>query len=191
MMKQGSLTKWGNKIGYALYPFNATMRRNPLEYVHQAKAVMDRKKASLESKFTYYFGMLLLKIIGVKVSGTKCLMDFQSRKFTSSTKPDCAAKLQALGFPTSPTFYFSSMMGPKEEISLFGYPIDYIASTCYGAPTALLIHVTTYANKLTFALSVDEDTIPHPHWLCDDLDESLNLFKQAVLAPDYLSSKNK
>uniref|UniRef100_A0A7N0VK60 Diacylglycerol O-acyltransferase n=1 Tax=Kalanchoe fedtschenkoi TaxID=63787 RepID=A0A7N0VK60_KALFE len=154
MVEEGSLAKWGNKIGYALYPFDAMMRCNPLEYVFRAKAVMDRKKASLESQFTYFFCSILLKIIGVK----------------------------ALGFPTSPTFFFSSLMGPREEISLFGYPIDYVASTCYGAPTALLVHVTSYADKLTFALSVDEDTIPHPHLLCEDLDETLTLFKQALHA---------
>ncbi|KAL9691148.1 hypothetical protein QQ045_011567 [Rhodiola kirilowii] len=155
MIREGSLTKWGNKIGYVFYPFMATMRSNPLEYVYHAKAVMDRKKASLESKFSYFFCKIMMKIVGV----------------------------QNMSFPSTPTFYFSSLMGPREEISLFGYPIDYIAPTCYGSPAALSIHVMTYADNLTFAVSVDEDTIPHPQWLCDDLEESLNLFKQAVLAP--------
>lgn len=43
-----------------------------------------------------------------------------------------------------------------------------------------MIHVVSYVDKVTFVLSVDEETIPDPHQLCDDLQHSLNLIKDAV-----------
>lgn len=45
---------------------------------------------------------------------------------------------------------------------------------------ALMINFQSYVNKMTIVLSVDEDTIPDPHQLCDDIVESLNLFKDAL-----------
>ena len=44
-----------------------------------------------------------------------------------------------------------------------------------------MIHVVSYANKMSIILSVDEGTIPDPHQLCDDLEESLRLIKDAVI----------
>ena len=44
-----------------------------------------------------------------------------------------------------------------------------------------MIHVISYTDKITFVLSVDEDTIPDPHRLCDDLEESLKLIKAAAV----------
>uniref|UniRef100_A0A7N0RAU3 Diacylglycerol O-acyltransferase n=1 Tax=Kalanchoe fedtschenkoi TaxID=63787 RepID=A0A7N0RAU3_KALFE len=46
----------------------------------------------------------------------------------------------------------------------------------------LYVNVTSYGNKLTFALSVDERAIPDPHQLCDDLEDSLTLIKKAATA---------
>lgn len=36
-------------------------------------------------------------------------------------------------------------------------------------------------NKMTIALSVDPSVIPDPHQLCDDLEESLKLIRDAVM----------
>lgn len=47
-----------------------------------------------------------------------------------------------------------------------------------------MIHVVSYANKMTFVLSVDDGLIPDPHQLCDDLEESLHLIKTASLLKD-------
>ncbi|KAL9690328.1 hypothetical protein QQ045_010725 [Rhodiola kirilowii] len=153
MMEKGSLARWGNQIGYVLYPFNIVKRDNPVNYVHQAKATMDRKKSSLESRFAYLISKFFLKHFG----------------------------LQAASLPSNPTMWFSNMVGPREEMTLFGYPVAFIAPTCYGQPTGLMIHVMTYMDKLSFILSVDDETVPDPHRLCDDLEESLRLIKDAVM----------
>ncbi|KAJ0025634.1 hypothetical protein Pint_07646 [Pistacia integerrima] len=84
-------------------------------------------------------------------------------------------------FPSQTTLWFSNVAGPQEEISLFGHPVAYIAPSCFGQPNGLMIHVVSYANKMTFILSVDDDIIPDPHQLCDDLEVSLNRIKTAVI----------
>ncbi|KAJ0025635.1 hypothetical protein Pint_07645 [Pistacia integerrima] len=53
MMKKGTKAKWGNQIGYLTYPFTIALRDNPLDYLREAKAAMDRKKASLEASFIF------------------------------------------------------------------------------------------------------------------------------------------
>lgn len=45
-----------------------------------------------------------------------------------------------------------------------------------------MIHVVGYANKMNFVLSVDDGVIPDPHQLCDDLEESVRIIKNAVIA---------
>lgn len=45
-----------------------------------------------------------------------------------------------------------------------------------------MIHAVSYVDKVTFMISVDEETIPDPEKLCDDIEESLHLIKSCVLA---------
>lgn len=66
-MKKNSEAKWGNWIGYVLLPFIIALRENPLDYVWEAKAMVDRKKHSLEALFTSSIAELGLKLFGVKV----------------------------------------------------------------------------------------------------------------------------
>ncbi|WKA05799.1 hypothetical protein VitviT2T_023740 [Vitis vinifera] len=47
-----------------------------------------------------------------------------------------------------------------------------------------MIHVVSYVDKMNIILSVDESTVPDPHQLFDDLEESFNLIKNAVMARD-------
>ncbi|KAL9437627.1 hypothetical protein AB3S75_023488 [Citrus x aurantiifolia] len=155
MLKKDSKAKWGNQIGYLIFPFTIALRDDPLDYLREAKVAMDRKKASLEASFSYFLSKSFLKF------GNK-----------------------AASFPSETTLWFSNVMGPKEEISLYGYPIAYVAPSCSGQPNGLMIHVVSYANKMTFVLSVDDGLIPDPHQLCDDLEESLHLIKNASLLKD-------
>ncbi|KAI3786935.1 hypothetical protein L1987_41024 [Smallanthus sonchifolius] len=148
---------WGNKIGYSLLPFNIRLNRDPLDYVRDANATMKRKKASLEPVFTYYFSKLVQMLFGVKVAGKL------SHKVLYNT-----------------TLLFSNVPGPLEEIMIFGHKVAYIAPSCYGQPNALLIHVVSYMDKVMFVISVDEETIPDPHKLCDDLEESLRNIKASA-----------
>ncbi|KAI3786936.1 hypothetical protein L1987_41025 [Smallanthus sonchifolius] len=148
---------WGNKIGYSLLPFNIRPNKDPLDYVRDANASMKRKKASLEPMFTYYFTKLVHMLFGAKVA-VKLI-----RKVLYNT-----------------TLLFSNVPGPQEEITMFGHRVAYIAPSCYGQPNALLIHVVSYMDKVMFVISVDEETIPDTHKLCDDIEESLRNIKAST-----------
>lgn len=67
MMEKNSDAKWGNWIGYVLLPFTIGIRDDPLDYVREAKATIDRKKHSLEVLFTFSIVELVLKLFGIKV----------------------------------------------------------------------------------------------------------------------------
>ncbi|KAJ0086270.1 hypothetical protein Patl1_07750 [Pistacia atlantica] len=65
-MKKGSKARWGNMMGYLFYPFTIALRDDPLDYLREAKATMDRKKASLEASFSYFLAKCFIKFGGVK-----------------------------------------------------------------------------------------------------------------------------
>ena len=48
--------------------------------------------------------------------------------------------------------------------------------------SGLIVHFLSYTNKMTFILSVDEAIIPDSHQLCDDIEETLKLMKDVVIA---------
>ncbi|KAL4598914.1 hypothetical protein ACB092_11G091500 [Castanea dentata] len=157
MMEKDTEAKWGNWIGYVLLPFTIGLREDPLDYVRQAKATIDRKKNSLEAIFTFTVAELVLKIFGIKASAL-------SHSILTRT-----------------TMCFSNLVGPLEEIGYYGHPMAYLAPTSYGQPHALMINFQSYSNKMTIVLSVDEDTIPDPKQLRDDIVDSLQLIKDAVI----------
>ncbi|PWA88251.1 O-acyltransferase, WSD1 domain-containing protein [Artemisia annua] len=165
-MKTGKMGQWGNKIGYVLLPFTIGLKSNPLDYVKEAKAVIDRKKASLEPLYTYFVLYVVLKLFGMKAAG----------------------KLNHKVFFNT-TLWFTNVPGPQEEVTFYGHDIAYMAPSCYGQPNALMIHIVSYIDKLTFVISADEETIPDPQQLCDDLEESLDLIKSSALGTE--SAKNK
>lgn len=51
MMEKGSKSRWGNSIGYVLFPLWIRLEKDMLEYIRRAKTTMDRKKLSLEPLF--------------------------------------------------------------------------------------------------------------------------------------------
>lgn len=65
-MMKDTKAKWGNWIGYVLLPFNIAIRDDPLDYVREAKATVDRKKHSLEAIFTFSIAEMVLKLFGIK-----------------------------------------------------------------------------------------------------------------------------
>ncbi|KAJ0561006.1 putative transferase [Helianthus annuus] len=145
---------WGNKIGYSLLPFDIRFKKDPLDYVRDANSIVKQKKASLEPLFTYFFTKLFIMLFGIKAAG----------------------KLNHKVFYNT-TLWFSNVPGPQEKITFFGHEVAYIAPSCYGQPNALMIHVVSYTDKVIFVISADEETIPDPHKLCDDLEESLRDIK--------------
>lgn len=67
MMEKEGEGKWGNWIGYVLLPFTIAIRDDPLDYVREAKATVDRKKHSLEAFCTFSIAEMILKLFGIKV----------------------------------------------------------------------------------------------------------------------------
>ncbi|XP_074281673.1 wax ester synthase/diacylglycerol acyltransferase 11-like isoform X2 [Silene latifolia] len=157
--------KWENAVGYVILPFNIAIRDDPLDYIRDAKATIDKKKCSLEVPCTYDIAMVLLKIFGLPVVAAL------SRRLLSHV-----------------TLSFSNLLGPQEEISFYGHPMVFLASTVYGHPQALTIHFQSYMDKMTFVLAIDPDVIPDPQKLCDDIEESLGLAKKAVLEKKFKRS---
>ncbi|XP_034711479.1 O-acyltransferase WSD1-like isoform X2 [Vitis riparia] len=158
MMERNSKTKWGNYIGYALLPITIALRDDPLDYVREAKAMVDRKKRSLEAKCTFLSAKYIVNLLGAKVAAAI------SYRVISNT-----------------TMSFSNVVGPVDEISFYGHPMAYLAPSVYGHPHALTVHFQSYMNMMTISLAVDRDAVPDPHQLCNDLAESLKLIKDAVV----------
>ncbi|KAL2905779.1 O-acyltransferase WSD1 [Bienertia sinuspersici] len=60
---------WGNKFAMVLLPVTYYKREwHPLIYTAQAKAVMDRKKRSMEAQLYYNMGHLIFALFGTKVT---------------------------------------------------------------------------------------------------------------------------
>lgn len=69
MMRSNSGARWGNKFGMILLPiyYHRTNTSDPLEYLKRAKAMIDRKKRSLEASFSYKIGDSVMSTLGPKV----------------------------------------------------------------------------------------------------------------------------
>lgn len=159
MMEKNTEAKWGNWIGFVLLPFTIGLRNDPLDYIREAKATIDRKKRSLEAIYTFTISAIALKLFGIKVSGA------MSHRVIANT-----------------TMCFSNLVGPLEEIGFYGHPMAFLAPSSYGQPHALMINFQSYVDKMTIVASVDEDVIPDARQLLDDIVESLRVIKEAVLA---------
>ncbi|KAL0701534.1 hypothetical protein Bca4012_057656 [Brassica carinata] len=158
MMAKGSKCRWGNSIGYVLIPLWIKAEDNILEYVRQAKTTMDRKKHSLEPLF--FYGLLKLTVEAFGIPALKALV----QRIFSKTM-----------------MVFSNVVGPAEEISIFGHHISYIAANVSGAPQTLNLSIQSYANKVIINVGVDLDVIPDPHHLCHLMIEALHAMKSAAL----------
>ncbi|EPS71440.1 hypothetical protein M569_03321, partial [Genlisea aurea] len=103
------LNSWGNKVGFMLIPLKLRLESNPVSYLRSAKAIMDRKKLSLQPHAGYYFVKLLMLLLGMKTTSRILRRTFGHLSFG-----------------------VSNMVGPREEISLFDYPLTYLAPTVTG-----------------------------------------------------------
>ncbi|PWA82124.1 O-acyltransferase, WSD1 domain-containing protein [Artemisia annua] len=137
-------------------------REDPLDYVEEMNTIMQLKKASYEPFWTAFIANLAIKLFGIKISGKL------NRRVYSST-----------------TLCFSNLPEPQEEVPFFGYEVSYLAPTCYGLPIEILIHVFSYVDKVTFVVSANENTIPDPEKLCDDLQHSFHLIKTSFLSRGF------
>nr|GEW43963.1 O-acyltransferase WSD1-like [Tanacetum cinerariifolium] len=151
--------RWGNKAACVLLPFSIKPMKDPLDYVRDVKTIMERKKASFEAVCIFFIIKLSIKLLGVKLAA-KILQKVEART----------------------TLWFSNIPGPQEEVAFCGHEIVYLAPSSYGQTAALMITAVSYVDKVTFAVSVDDEIVRDPQNLCDDLQESLHLIKTAVLA---------
>ncbi|CAA0812990.1 O-acyltransferase (WSD1-like) family protein [Striga hermonthica] len=149
--------KWGNKIGGALVPLDIVVEDDPLAYVIRAKAVMDQKKLSFEPQCMPIMSKLFIKLFGIKAA---------------------SSILNRISLNT--TLFLSNVMGPREEITPFGHPLCYIAPIVSGFSQVLFITFQSYANKFIISIAADENLVPNPHQLCDDMLQSLQDMKNYV-----------
>ncbi|CAN8273076.1 unnamed protein product [Cochlearia groenlandica] len=158
MMAKDSKCRWGNYFTSITFPFSIGLETNPLVYLSKAKSTMDRKKHSLQPTLFYSHLDSIFNVFGSKVSAI-ILKRLVSNMTTS----------------------ISNMIGPNEEISFHGHPIAYIAPSVYGHAHALTIHFLSYGDKMVISLAVDPKTIPNPHKLCDEMENSLKAMKATLL----------
>ncbi|CAI0562041.1 unnamed protein product [Linum tenue] len=111
MMEKDTEVKWGNWIGFILLPFTIGIRDDPLDYVRQAKAVVDRKKRSLEALFTFSIAEFVLKLFGTRRSNAL------SHRIITRT-----------------TLCFTNLVGPLEEIGYYGHPLAFLAPSSFNQP---------------------------------------------------------
>ncbi|GJX18712.1 O-acyltransferase WSD1-like protein [Tanacetum coccineum] len=101
--------------------------------------------------------------------------------------------LFTIGLKSNPLDYVKKAKavidGNKASLEpLYTFFVLYVVLKLFGIK-ALMIHIVSYMGKLTFAISADEETIPGPQQLCDDLEETLYLIKSSALGTE--SAKNK
>lgn len=149
---------WGNLVGYVLLPLHIGIKDDPLDYIRDAKATIDRKKQSYEAQLSY--------------SATKC--------FLNTLGLGVAVPLMHNSIGNT-TLTFSNLVGPLEEVSFYGHPMTFLAPSFYGAPQPLIVSFQSYMNKMTVVVAVDEDIIPDPHNLCNEIVDSVILAKNAVI----------
>jgi hypothetical protein len=112
--------------------------------VKRARKFTTRKKQSLEAYFSYKTCHILMSILGPKV----CVVNLQNNRNCNSFQfSDIILLLLLLQFATllnykilsNTTFTISNMVGPEEEVTIAGNPVEFIRYA-----TTSLPHVHTH-----------------------------------------------
>ncbi|KAJ0010398.1 hypothetical protein Pint_33910 [Pistacia integerrima] len=160
MKRKNSGSRWGNKFGMLLLPVyyhKAGPESDPLAYLRRAKAMIDRKKRTLEGHFSYKIGHLVMSWFGSKFA---CLLNYRIVCNTS--------------------FTISNVVGPQEEITLAGNPVTYLRANTSSLPHALTMHVVSYAGRADMQILVAKDIIPDPEFLAKCFEDALLEMKEAA-----------
>eukprot|EP00253_Pinus_taeda_P026122 PITA_26122 len=160
MMKSGRSggARWGNNLGYMILRLPMVKQQNPLDYARAATSLTRRKKLSLEAPFTYASGKLLMKLAGVKAATA---VTYRMISHTSIS--------------------FSNIVGPVEEVQLFGNPIVHLIPTASGHPHSVTIHFQSYMEKVVLVVNAASEVIRDPKQLCIDCVEAFHRMKQAAI----------
>ncbi|MCL7038659.1 hypothetical protein MKW94_030812 [Papaver nudicaule] len=159
LVKNNTVTSWwGNKFAFILLPIHPhkNVGNDPLQYVKNAKDMIDKKKLSLEAHLTYAIGKLVMSLFGPKVS------------FSLSNRVFC-----------NTSFTISNVVGPQEEIMFGGNPITSFRATSSSLPHALTMHMVSYAGKAEMQILVAKDIIPDPQFLAKCFEDALLEMKEA------------
>lgn len=160
MMKRNSGARWGNKFGMILLPIYCQKAgADPLQYLKSAKAIIDRKKQSIEAHFSYKTGDLVMSLFGPKYAS------WLNYRILCNT-----------------TFTISNVIGPQEEITIAGNPVTYLRANTSSLPHALTMHMVSYAGKADLQILVAKDIIPDPEFLAKCFEDSLLEMKEAAIA---------
>ncbi|MCL7027717.1 hypothetical protein MKW94_004247 [Papaver nudicaule] len=170
LVKSKSLSSsWGNKFGFILLPiyYHKNVDDNPIQYVKRAKAMLDKKKLSLEAYFSYANTSLLMSLLGPKASALLTYRVFCNTSFT-----------------------ISNIVGPEEEIMFGGNPLTAFNVTSSSLPHALTMHMLSYAGKAEMQILVAKDIIPDPQFLAKCFEDALLEMKDAstdIIQTQYTS----
>ncbi|KAK7308206.1 hypothetical protein VNO77_41806 [Canavalia gladiata] len=161
LMRSNSGARWGNKFGMILLPiyYHRTSSSDPLEYLKRAKAMIDRKKRSLEANFSYKIGDFVMSTVGPKYA---CFLNYRILCHT--------------------TFTISNVVGPQEEIMIGGNPITFLRANNSALPHALILNMVSYAGRADMQVQVAKDIIPDPEFLAKCFEDALLDMKEQVTA---------
>ncbi|XP_044487737.1 wax ester synthase/diacylglycerol acyltransferase 11-like isoform X2 [Mangifera indica] len=162
MKRKKSGSRWGNKFGILLLPvYYHKAGPDPLAYLRRAKAMIDRKKRTLEGHFSYRIGYLVMSWFGSKFAS---MLNYRIVCNTS--------------------FTISNLVGPQEEITLAGNPVTYIRANTSSIAHALTMHVVSYAGRADMQILVAKDIIPDPEFLAKCFEDALLEMKEAATAAE-------
>ncbi|CAN4112183.1 unnamed protein product [Withania somnifera] len=160
LMNSKSGARWGNKFGMLLLPvYYCNGRSDPLQFVKRAKAMLDKKKLSLEGPCSYKIGDLIMSFFGAKLAG---LLNY---RIVSNT-----------------TFTISNVIGPQEDITFGGNHISSVRVTSSALPHAITMHMVSYAGMADMQILVAKDIIPDPKVLAKCFQDALQEMKEAAQA---------
>ncbi|KAF5182857.1 O-acyltransferase wsd1-like, partial [Thalictrum thalictroides] len=158
LMKNKSSSRWGNQFGFIQLPLYYHKDINdPLQYVKRTKAMLDRKKLSLEAYFTYRIGKLVMSLLGPKVAA---LLNYRIICNTS--------------------FTISNVVGPQEEIMFAENPIAYMRVNSTSLAHAITMHMVSYNGNAYMQILVAKDIIPNPKVLVKCFQDALLEMKNAA-----------
>ncbi|KAI4367605.1 hypothetical protein MLD38_023324 [Melastoma candidum] len=89
------------------------------------------------------------------------------------------------------TFTILNMIGPQEEITEMDNPITHFRVTTSSLPTALMMHMVSYAGRADMQILVAKDVIPEPRFLAKRFEEALLKMKAAATATTGPQAANR
>ncbi|KAH6813405.1 hypothetical protein C2S51_022423 [Perilla frutescens var. frutescens] len=158
LMNSDSGMRWGNKFGMLLLPiYYHKSSSDPIQFLKRAKAMIDKKKLSLEGPFSYAIGNLVMSLFGPKIA---CSLNYQ--------------------IVCNTTFTISNVVGPVEEITAASNPVKRIRVTSSSLPHAITMHMVSYAGMAELQILVAKDIIPDPKTLANCFEDALLQMKEAA-----------